>query len=144
MVLEGRSFVDLEVEVAMSDPFDASLDARPGPTARSDCTVEQPLAPRRQHEGGQATTLLLACVVLITLAAVGVGELGARIVARQHARAAADAAALAGTTSGWSGAQRLASANGARLVSFAEHDDEVTVTVEVGGERATARATDGP
>ncbi len=88
--------------------------------------------------------LLLACVLLITLAAVGVGEFGAQIIARQRARAAADAAALAGTTAGRPGAQRMASGNGAHLVAFSERGDEVTVTVEVRGERATARATDGP
>ena len=128
----------------MSDPFVALAQADRVPTACTSSTVMPSAAPRPHRDRGQATTLLLACVVLVTLAAVGAGELGARMVSRQRARAAADAAALAGTSSGRAGAQRLASANGARLVSFVERDDVVTVTVEVRGERATARATDGP
>ena len=88
--------------------------------------------------------LLLACVVVIALAAVAVGALGARLVSRQRARTAADAAALAGTLGGAAAARRLAAANGATLVSFAERGDEVTVMVEVRGERAVARASDGP
>lgn len=93
---------------------------------------------------GQATVLLVVCIVFVVLAAIGAAHLGGRIVARQQAQAAADAAALAGTTTGPGGARRLASANGARLVSFVASGDEVVVTVEVRGERATARATDGP
>jgi hypothetical protein len=98
----------------------------------------------RPDDAGQATTLLLACVALIALVAVAAGALGARVVARQHAQAAADAAALAGTTTGRPRAERLATANGARLVAFSATGEEVTVVVEVGGERATARASDGP
>jgi nitrous oxide reductase accessory protein NosL len=43
-----------------------------------------------------------------------------------------------------SAATRLAGSNGGRLVSFTENGDFVVVVVEVGGERAVARATDGP
>lgn len=93
---------------------------------------------------GQATTLLLAVVAVIVVVAVAVGQIGGRIVARHQAHAAADAAALAGTTTGVGGARRLAEANGGRLVSFSENGEEVTVTVEVHGEQATARASDGP
>ncbi|MEO5900145.1 MAG: pilus assembly protein TadG-related protein [Ilumatobacteraceae bacterium] len=93
---------------------------------------------------GQATMLLLACVAFIAVVVVAAGAFGERLVARQRAQGAADAAALAGTTAGVVGAQRLAAANGATLVSFAEAGDEVTVVVEVRGERAMARATDGP
>ena len=88
--------------------------------------------------------LLLACVAFIAVVAVAAGTFGARLVARQRAQGAADAAALAGTAAGVVGARRLAALNGATLVSFAEAGDEVTVVVEVHGERATARATDGP
>ncbi|HSJ91373.1 MAG TPA: pilus assembly protein TadG-related protein [Ilumatobacter sp.] len=66
------------------------------------------------------------------------------LVDRQRARAAADAAALAGVTSGRAGAAGLAAANGGVLVSWSEYGDEVTVVVEVDGQRATARATDAP
>jgi hypothetical protein len=88
--------------------------------------------------------LLLACVVLIAVVAGAAGAFGGRLVARQRAQTAADAAALAGTTSGVAGARLLAADNGAVLVSFAAAGDEVTVVVAVHGQRATARATDGP
>ena len=67
-----------------------------------------------------------------------------RIVDRGRAQTAADAAALAATDGGRAAAQRLAASNGAVLVSYAEAGDVVTVVVEVDGERAMARATDGP
>jgi hypothetical protein len=90
--------------------------------------------------------LLLACVAIIAVVAVAVGALGARLVARQRAHVAADAAALAAATAGAgaSDARRLAATNGAQLVSFVASGDTVTVVVEVHGERATARATSGP
>lgn len=66
------------------------------------------------------------------------------LVDRQRARAAADAAALAGVTDGRDRAAVLATANGGVLVAWSESGDEVTVVVEVGGQRATARATDAP
>jgi uncharacterized protein (UPF0333 family) len=93
---------------------------------------------------GQAVMLLLAVVVMVSLAVAGVGMFSARIVYRGRAQTAADAAALAATTGGRAAAARLATSNGAELVSYAEAGDVVTVVVDVGGERATARATDGP
>jgi hypothetical protein len=93
---------------------------------------------------GQAAMLLLACVALIAAVAVAAGALGVRIAARERAQTAADAAALAGVTDGRAGAARLAAANGGRLVSYSEAGDDVTVVVEVDGERSRARATDGP
>jgi hypothetical protein len=93
---------------------------------------------------GQAVVLLLAVVAMISLAVVAVGVFGARIVDRGRAQTAADAAALAATTGGRSAAARLAASNGAALISYAEAGDVVIVLVDVDGERATARATDGP
>jgi hypothetical protein len=66
------------------------------------------------------------------------------LVDRQRAQAAADAAALAGVIDGRAAAGALAAANGGVLVSWSESGDEVTVVVEVGGQRARARATDAP
>jgi hypothetical protein len=93
---------------------------------------------------GQAVVLLLAVVVVAALAVVGVGSFAERIAARGQAQTAADAAALAATTGGRAAAERLASANGATLVSLTVTGDEVMVVVEFGGMRATARATNGP
>lgn len=66
------------------------------------------------------------------------------LVHRQQAQTAADAAALAGVTGGRAASARLAGANDAVLVSWSRDGRAVTVTVVVGDERATARATDAP
>jgi predicted MarR family transcription regulator len=102
----------------------------------------KPSAPR--PDIGQAVALLLAVVALAALSVVAVGMFGQRIVDRGRAQTAADAAALAATDGGRGAAQRLAASNGAVLVSYSEAGDIVTVEVELRGERATARATDGP
>ena len=88
--------------------------------------------------------LLLAVVVMAALSVVAVGQFAQRIVDRGRAQTAADAAALAATEGGRSAAQRLATRNGAVLIGYSELGDAVTVVVELRGERATARATDGP
>jgi hypothetical protein len=63
-----------------------------------------------------------------------------------HARAqnAADAAALAGVTGGATASRVIAAANDATVVAWSRSGYEVTVTVQVGEQRATARATDEP
>ena len=63
---------------------------------------------------------------------------------RQHAHSAADAAALAGVTGGHAAAAGVAAANGAALVGWARDGRRVTVTVQVGDQQVTARATDEP
>lgn len=98
----------------------------------------------RGRDRGQAVVLLLAVVVIATLSLVAVGLFGRRVVDRGRAQTAADAAALAATTGGRPAAERLASSNGGRLITYRELDDVVVVVVDVDGERATARATDGP
>jgi|SRR4051794_7088548 len=97
-----------------------------------------------RRDRGQATVLLLACIALIAVITVAVAALGRRLVAHQRAQSAADAAALAGTTSGRASASRLATVNGGVLIAYVKAGDDVIVVVEVDGERATARATDGP
>jgi hypothetical protein len=88
--------------------------------------------------------LLLFVLAVISLAAVGLAQLGAQLVHRGQARAAADAAALAGTTGGRSAAARSAAANGAVLVSFRSTGDTVVVEVVVAGAHAFAAASDAP
>ncbi len=97
-----------------------------------------------RSDRGQAVVLLLAVVVLAALAVVAVGSFSRRIIDRGRAHTAADAAALAAVVGGQPAAQRFAISNGGRLIGFARVGDAVIVTVEVGDERATARATDGP
>ncbi len=96
------------------------------------------------RDRGQAVVLLLIVVVMAALAVVGTGQFSVRVIDRGRAQTAADAAALAAVAGGRIAAGRLAVDNGARLVSFAEADGAITVVVDVGGQRATARATDGP
>ena len=96
------------------------------------------------RDRGQAVALLLMVVVMAALAVVGTGQFSAGIIDRGQAQTAADAAALAAIDGGRSEAGRLAADNGARLVSYLERDGAITVVVDVGGQRATARATDGP
>jgi nitrous oxide reductase accessory protein NosL len=88
--------------------------------------------------------LLLAVVVVAALSVIAVGDFAARVVDRGRAQTAADAAALAATIGGRSAAERLATSNGGRLLSYNESGDVVVVVVDVAGERAAARATDGP
>jgi hypothetical protein len=66
------------------------------------------------------------------------------LVDRQRARSAADAAALAGLDGGQPAAVAIAAANGAALVGWQGEGHEVLVTVVVGDQRASARATDAP
>lgn len=93
-----------------------------------------------------AMTVLVVLVALAITGAIIVGlvpVLG-ELTDRQQARSAADAAALAGVTGGRAAAASLASANDAVLIGWARSGHEVTVTVRVGGQTVTARATDGP
>ena len=83
----------------------------------------------------------LAMTASITLALVPVLT---SLVHRQQAQSAADAAALAGVTGGRAASLAIASANEAVLVGWSRSGYLVTVTVQVGGQEATARATDEP
>ena len=104
-------------------------------------------------ERGQAAPLMLVVVVVAGLLVIGIGRLGGAVIERARAQTAADAAALAGAAEGRVGAERLARANGGRLVSFAvgvavtpASGTDIEVVVVVGGAQATARArrTGGP
>ncbi|MDO8391431.1 MAG: pilus assembly protein TadG-related protein [Actinomycetota bacterium] len=101
----------------------------------------------RARDAGQAVVLVLAAVVLAVVCTVALASFGRSVLDHEQAQAAADAAALAATTGGGEAAQRLATANGAVLTSFAVLDAEtgtVQVTVAIGSVRATARATRAP
>lgn len=93
---------------------------------------------------GQAVLLMAVVVVFAALVAVGVAQAGAVVLQRQRAQTAADAAALAGLDGGRTASARLASLNGAALVSFDRQGSFVTVVVSIGRVHARARASDGP
>jgi nitrous oxide reductase accessory protein NosL len=92
------------------------------------------------RQRGQALPLLTVVVALAALVVIGLGRLGGMVVARAEAQTAADAAALAGAVHGRAAAERLATANGGRLVTWEAAGPEAEVVVAVRGEAARARA----
>ena len=101
----------------------------------------------RRHEtdrGSMALATMLVGVALTSAVLTAMVPWVAELGDRQQAQIAADAAALAGVTGGRSASARLAVANDATLISWRLVGDDVIVTVEVGAQRASARATDGP
>jgi len=66
------------------------------------------------------------------------------LIEHQQARSAADAGALAGVRGGRSASVELAAANQGVLTAWRRDGFDVTVTVTVGDQSATARATDEP
>jgi NhaP-type Na+/H+ or K+/H+ antiporter len=98
----------------------------------------------RERDRGQAIVLVLALVVIAVVCAVAMGRFSARLVDKQQAQLAADAAALAGVVGGRAAAERLATANDAVLTDFVVAGDEVIVEVQVRHESAQARATRAP
>jgi len=101
-------------------------------------------ATDRRSDAGQAVVLVLVVAVLVVLCAMAMGRFAARVVAIEQAQVAADAAALAGVAGGESAAADLAARNGGVLKRFSVVGDDVVVTVEVAGARATARADRAP
>jgi predicted MarR family transcription regulator len=91
----------------------------------------------------------LVLTILIALAIVGAATVSVvpvldTLFDRQRAHSGADAAALAGVTGGQGAAAEVAAANGGVLVAWSRDGRQVTVTVQVDGQRVTARATDEP
>ena len=97
-----------------------------------------------ENDRGQAVVLLLSVVAIASVSVVAVGSFGVRLIDRGRAQTAADAAALAATFGGRAAAQRRAADNGARLVRYTQVGDTFIVVVDVDGQHATAKATDGP
>lgn len=97
-----------------------------------------------RDRGSMLVLVMLVAVAFtaaVTLALVPVLN---DLVDRQQARSAADASALAGVAGGRSASARLAADNAATLTSWSRRGRQVTVTVTVGDQTATARATDEP
>jgi len=96
---------------------------------------------------GQAFVMIVVVIAVVGCVAVALASIGVRMAHRAQAQSAADAAALAGADGGRTAAARIANSNGASLIAYdieAESDGvTVIVVVEVGGERATSRASTG-
>jgi hypothetical protein len=79
-------------------------------------------------------------VLLAGAAALMIGRLGAAATDRAGARAAADAAALAGAADGEVSARDVAGAGGAEVSAFEATGTDAKVEVQLGTARAVARA----
>lgn len=99
----------------------------------------------RSRDAGQAAVFVVIILTTIALVLImAVARLGTAVLDRSAAQTAADAAALASLTGGRDAAVAVAQANGGVMVSWSSGAHEVAVTVRVGDEVATARATDAP
>lgn len=97
-----------------------------------------------RRDRGQAVLAVALVVAVAACAGWGIARLGAVMVQQQHARAAADAAALAAVQGGEQAARQVAAANGAELSRVTILGGDVVVEVAVGSSRAKARATRAP
>lgn len=82
----------------------------------------------------------IAGIVVTSAILLGISNVGLAASESAQARSAADAAALAGVAAGPTAAERIALANGARLVSIHAEAERTRVVVEVGQSRYTAVA----
>lgn len=99
------------------------------------------------HSGDRGSALVLTLLLglgLVGGALLALPRVLVDLVERQHARSAADAAALAGVTGGEQLAGAIARANGGALVGWSHDGHRVTVTVQVGDQQVSASATDEP
>ena len=99
---------------------------------------------RAGPDRGQATLLVVAVATIVVVLMVAVARFGATVTTIEQVQVAADAAALAAVDGGVAAAARLATANGAELVSVRRVGDGVIVIVELDGRRASARAERAP
>jgi len=96
---------------------------------------------RRGPDAGQAAIVVVGATAVTAMLLLSIARFGSRLDAASRARSAADAAALAGAAEGRGRAEAMARENGATLMAFMVIDASVVVTVRVGAEEATARAT---
>lgn len=97
-----------------------------------------------QTDRGQAAiTVVLVAAALFVAAATAIAAVGSDVLERTRAQTAADSAALAALEGGPHAASRLAQRHDATVVSFDTNavSGVVTVVVRVGGQTATASAT---
>lgn len=91
-------------------------------------------------ERGSALPLMVVAVVLAGTLALFVGRMGGAAGDRARAQTAADASALAGAAEGEDAARALASANGARVLSYVQQGLDTRVVVELGRAQASGKA----
>jgi len=95
---------------------------------------------RLRGDRGQAIPAIALLWLVLVVSLLVMARVAGAVGDRARAHSAADAAALAGVHEGRSGADEMATRNGAELVSFTAVGDEVEVTVAFDGVHATARA----
>jgi multidrug resistance efflux pump len=107
--------------------------------------ADEPVVQRDAvSDGGQAIVLVLAVVVFAVVCTFALARFSERLVDKQQAQLAADAAALVGVVSGRVAAEEMAAANEGVLTLFEVRNGDVLVEVRVGDESAKARATRAP
>jgi predicted MarR family transcription regulator len=97
-----------------------------------------------RDRGSMLVFVMLVGVALTAAVTLALLPVLTALIDHQRAQSAADAAALAGVTGGEAASGAIAAVNDAVLVAWSRSGYEVTVTVRVGGQRATARATNQP
>lgn len=96
---------------------------------------------------GQAAVLVVLVATAVTAVVISaLATFGATVGDRVRAQSVADAVALASLEAGRPAADTVAARNGGVVVSWVRgpQPGEVTVTVRVGDQAATARASDAP
>lgn len=95
----------------------------------------------RHTDEGSAVLAVVATLSISAVILTGLARTATTATDAARARAAADAAALAGAAGTPDDARRVASANGATVVSYADSASGVVITVTVGRATASARAS---
>jgi predicted RND superfamily exporter protein len=97
-----------------------------------------------RDRGSMLVLVMLVGVALTAAVTLALLPVLTALVDHERAQNAADAVALAGVTGGATASSSIAAANQATVVAWSRDGNAVTVTVRVGEEQATARATDEP
>ena len=97
-----------------------------------------------RDRGSMLVFVMLVGLALTAAVTLALTPLLVGLIAHAKAQNAADAAALAGVNGGEAASSAVASANDATLVAWSRSGYEVSVTVQVGDQHASARATNAP
>lgn len=97
-----------------------------------------------RDRGSMVVLVVFVGLGITTGVTLGLSPVLVDLIDRQRAQSAADAAALAGVSGGRAASWSIAAANDAMLVEWSRDGQQVSVRVEVGDQRASARATDEP